>query len=164
MTKRRAFLAISVCIAIISATTSLNAQDKDSCAGVGWEPLYIEQLSSLVGTFTVTNNRDCNEAAKWQYSATITIRKDEQGQYWARVYSGEKETEFRVSGNQVRFTRSVQGSAGKDKRERVEQFWSGTLQRNRRTGSIRIYGTWSGAYDYVTDGTKYNHDFMILIK
>jgi len=147
---------------VLPLAMTVSAQDKDTCAASGWEPMGINDVN-IVGTWTTTNNRDCKESARWQYSTTMKITTDKNGNYFGQIYS-EEPTQIFVSGNQFRWSRDVRRSTGPDKNKVYNQNWTGSIQKNRRTGAIRIYGTWTGAFFYVTDNTNFNHDFMIVIK
>jgi hypothetical protein len=50
-----------------------------------------------------------------------------------------------------------------DKNKEGLQTWEGRLKRSKDSESMRIYGTWSGAYLYMIDKEKgFNQDFMMM--
>lgn len=162
LSSKALFRSIQICVIALLLSLAAAAQDKDTCAGTGWEPMFINDVS-ILGSWTTTQNRDCRESARWQFSVSLKITQDQNGNYLGQL-GGEEPTQVRVSGSQFRWTRDLRKGAGPDKNQSFNQTWTGMIQRNRKTGAIRIYGTWSGAYAFLLDNTELNHDFMIVIK
>lgn len=156
---RVTFALVSVGLMMFSLVPNFptNAQDKETCKDSGWTPIDGSRIN-LTGTWTGTQNRNCKESASWQYSFTVTVTK-EDGVYYGRVFDSEDKTEIVITGSKFKFTRDVRKSSGPDDYKNPYQYWEGTIEMNK-DGTIRIYGTWSGAYSYKKG--ENNLDFMMI--
>lgn len=159
---RIAFTLVIAGLMVFSLATNLrtNAQDKDTCKDLGWTAVDASEVD-LSGEWTGHQNRNCRESAAWQYNFSVTITKnDSTGVYEGTVSDGTPMT-VNVKGNRIVFVRDLTKGAGKDPETGVVlQIWRGKIERNddRR---IRIYGTWSGAFERKKTPEN-NLDFMML--
>jgi hypothetical protein len=159
---RMSLALLSVGLVVFSLTPNLptNAQGQDTCPGLGWEPYHSSEVD-LAGTgLPAFQNSDCSTPAKWQFVFNITITRDDKtGKYMGHVGSEEPQP-FQVEGSSIKFLRKLNAS---HPQTGDIQTWRGRIQRHQN-GGIRIYGTWSGAFDDTNKDTKFNHDLMIIIK
>ncbi len=156
---RMTFALVSVGLMMFSLVPNLptNAQDKDTCEDLGWTPIDASQVD-LKGNWTGTQNRNCKESASWQYGFTLSIEKV-RGTYYGKI-GKEDETAIEIDGSKFTWTRNLTKGAGEEKPGVYSQTWRGTIEKNAN-GRIRIYGTWTGAYQsQKQDG--YNLDFMLI--
>ena len=152
---------VSVGLMIFSLVPNLptHAQNKDTCKDLGWTPINESQVG-LMGKWIGNQNRNCKPpASSWQYPGfPITVTK-EGGAYYGQV-GNEDKTEIDIQGSKFVWVRDVRKSAGPDNNKVHNQTWTGTLERNN-DGGIRIYGTWTGAYNYLKQEDR-NLDFLMI--
>ena len=131
------------------------AQDKDSCRAdqEGWTTVDATQID-LSGQWFLTKSTNCK--GNWQWSRTVTFSDDDST---ARI-GGETPMDVAVASSGVVLTRNLEKVTGKDKHGQNTQTWKGELQRHE-DGRIRIYGEWSGAFDYLIN-EGYNKDFKLI--
>jgi hypothetical protein len=139
------------------ANLPANAQDKDMCKDLGWTEVDGSQIN-LTGTWAAHQNRNCKEVADWQFNFSATISEEGKG-YTAKASDGTPMDVQPEGGSGIVFVRDLRGGAGTDKNGITLQTWRGNIERNK-DGGIRIYGTWSGAFDF-TKKEGYNLDFML---
>lgn len=154
----RGMLLILVAASILFSPlpeTLVDAQDKDSCRAdqEGWSPTYESEVD-LTGRWTWVAATDCRNG--WGWSGTIGI-SGSPGRY--KVTDFGNDGTVTISGNQARFNRDL--GSYKDKNGANIQMWRGQIQRHR-DGRIRIYGEFSGAWDYSATEAKKNHDFKMI--
>lgn len=134
------------------------AQNADTCKDPGWTAIDGSRID-LSGRWTGNQNRLCSHSASWQFPGfSVTITK-ENGVYYAQI-GNEDKTEIEVSGSNFIWGRDVRKGAGAESPGIYTQTWRGKIETNG-SGSIRIYGTWTGAWKSKKyDG--YNLDFLLV--
>ena len=142
----------------LTPNSPTRAQDKDTCKDLGWTPIDGTKID-LSGRWSSHQNRNCRESADWQFNFWSQITKERNGDYSAKVSDGTP-MEVHLRGSGIVFVRDLRNGAGTDKNGKNLQSWKGRIERNG-DGRIRIYGTWSGAFDFVKSA-GYNMDFMML--
>ena len=163
LTTRSALTLMSAVLLIFSLMPNppANAQGQDSCKDqeAGWT-LIDASLVDLSGDWTVFQNKNCG-SNMWQYSAPVSIT-EENGGYSAICKSDNSKMTVSIGGSGVVIRRDLTTGSGPklDKNKQTSQTWRGTLEKNR-DGRLRIYGTWSGAYDYIAAEYKNNLDFKL---
>jgi hypothetical protein len=155
---RMAFALLTVGLMAFSLVPNLpaHAQDKDSCRTdtEGWTQIDATQ-TDLRGKWTWVASTNCRN--DWKWTGVINISGEKRNNY-TTVF--DSEIDVQLSGRGVVFHRDVSKSAGKDKNSVSLQTWVGKLEQHE-DGRIRIYGRWSGAFDYlIPDG--YNKDFKMI--
>lgn len=152
---------VSVGLIMFSLVPKLpaNTQDETPCEDGGWTVVDGTQID-LSGSWTATQNKNCKDSADWQFSFPVTITQNDDGSYSAKA-SDETPMTVTLEGSGITFDRDLTKGRGigKDKRGETLQVWTGKIEE--KDGRIRIYGQWSGAWDYVKKG-GYNTDFMMI--
>jgi hypothetical protein len=157
---RIALTLMSVGLIVFSLAPNLptNAQDKNTCKDLGWTEIDGTQID-LSGEWSAHQNRNCKESADWQFNFSVTITKEDNGDYKGTV-SDRTPLEVHLQGSGIVFVRDLRNGAGEDENKQNLQTWKGKIERNK-DGRIRIYGMWSGAFaSRKKEG--YNMDFMMM--
>ena len=131
-----------------------NANPRETSAGGDdWAVIDATSVDLTGRGFWVASTN--GESGKWNWSVEVHITRD-RGTYTSLF---EKSTQIELGSSGIVFTRDLVGVVPEDVNRQKSQTWTGKVERNS-DGKIRIYGKWSGAYDYkVPEG--YNRDFMM---
>jgi hypothetical protein len=157
---RMAFTLVSIGLMFFSLALNFStyAQDKDACEDTGWTDIDASEVD-LAGNWAGNQNRNCKESAAWQYNFSVKITEPDKGNYQGWILT-EDPMVIDIDGSGIVFSRDVTKSSGRDEKQVYTQTWTGKIQKNK-DGRIRIYGTWTGAYQQrKIEG--YNLDFVLM--
>ena len=155
---RIALVLMSVGLIVLSlAPNSVVSAQKPCQDSEGWTTIDGTEID-LSGGWNLLKSTDCKNG--WFWTRAITI-SEEDGKYIAKI-GDEPPMTVKLDSSGIVFERDLSWfGAGKDKNGVSLQTWRGVVQKDEE-GRIRIYGKWSGAYEYLATDEKYNLDFKMM--